>query len=84
MVIEMRRQKYHEAEPNPIPHEQSYVLDLVLRTLLEKEITLRSVAESTNLPRSEVVGLMQGLAKVAISGHNLATPSEMRAALRVV
>ncbi|MBW3244531.1 XRE family transcriptional regulator [Epibacterium sp. DP7N7-1] len=84
MVIEMRRRKYHEAEPEPMAHEQSYVLDLVLRTLLQRNISLRAVAEETRLPHNEVVGLMQGLATFAISEHDVATPSERRAALRVV
>jgi Zn-dependent peptidase ImmA (M78 family)/DNA-binding XRE family transcriptional regulator len=84
MVIEMRRRKYHEVEPSPIPHEQSYVLDVVLKTLLSKGISLKSVAQETHLPHAEVVGLMQGLAPVAISGHDIATPDERRANLKVV
>ncbi len=84
IVIEMRRRKYHEVEPSPIPHEQSYVLDIVLRTLLEKGISLKLVASETHLPHSEVIGLMQGLAPVAIVDHDIATPSERRATLHVV
>lgn len=84
MVIEMRRRKYHESEPEPMAHEQSYVLDLVLRTLLQRGISLRVVAGETRLPHSEVVGLMQGLATLAISEHDIASPTERRAALRLV
>lgn len=84
MVIEMRRRKYHEVEPSPIPHEQSYVLDIVLKTLLNKGISLRLVAEETHIPHAEVVGLMHGLATVAISSHDIASPNERRATLRVV
>ncbi len=84
MIIEMRRRKYHEVEPEPIPHEQSYVLDVVLRTLVSRDISLRSIADDTNLPLSEIVGLMQGLATLAISEHDMATPTERRAELRLV
>jgi len=84
MIIEMRRRKYHEVEPEPVAHEQSYVLDVVLKTLLSKGISLRSVSEETGLPFSEVVGLMQGLATIAISNHDIASPSERRAALKIV
>lgn len=84
MIIEMRRRKYHEVEPEPVAHEQSYVLDVVLKTLLSKGISLRAVSEETGLPFSEVVGLMQGLATIAISNHDIASPSERRAALKIV
>lgn len=84
IVIEMRRRDFHVREPNAIPCEQSYVLDLVLKALRERGITLRHVASEIHLPMSEVVGLLQGLAVVEISKHEIATPAERRASLRVV
>lgn len=84
IVIEMRRRRYHEAEPNPVPLEGSYVHDVSLRVLRDKGISLRQIAVETGLPHSEIVGLLQGLAPVAISDHDILSPSERRASLRVV
>ena len=84
IVIEMRRRKYHELEPNPVPREVSYVHDLSLRALREKGISLRKIEADTRLPHAEIVGLLQGLAPVAISELDALSPSERRASLRVV
>jgi Zn-dependent peptidase ImmA (M78 family)/DNA-binding XRE family transcriptional regulator len=84
LVIEMRRRGYHETEPNPLPHEVSYVLDFALRALREKGISLRQIEADTYLPHSEIVGLLQGLAPLAISEHEILSPSERRASLRIV
>lgn len=84
LVIEMRRRGYHEVEPNPVPLESSYVHDLSLRALREKGISLRQIAAETKLPHAEIVGLLQGLAPVAISDHDIQSPTERRASLRVV
>ena len=84
IVIEMRRRKYHELEPNPVPREVSYVHDLSLRALREKGISLRKIEADTRLPHAEIVGLLQGLAHVAISELDSLSPSERRASLRVV
>lgn len=84
MVIEMRRRGYHEKEPDPVPRETSYVHDLALRALREKGISLRQISDQTRLPMPEIVGMLQGLAPVAISEHDIQTPTERRASLRVV
>lgn len=84
IVIEMRRRNYHLNEPNPMPLEQSFVLDAILKALLVKGISLRRVAAETRLPHEEVVGLMQGLASVAMSDHDIASPAERRANFKVV
>ena len=84
IVIEMRRRDYHVTEPNPMPHEQSLVLDFTLWALLAAGISLRRVADETNLPHEEVVGLMQGLAMIAMADHDVASPTEKRAAFKVV
>lgn len=84
IVIEMRRRNYHDEEPEPIAHEQSYVLGIVLQALRDKGISLRQVANETHLPHSEVVGLVKGLATIAISDQDAATPNDRRAAFKVV
>lgn len=84
IIIEMRRRDYHLNEPNPMPHERSHVLDVILRALLAAKISMRRVAEETGLPLEEVIGLMQGLAPVAMADHDVSSPADKRAAFRVV
>ena len=61
LMIEAGRQGYRESEPASLPKETSKVLEYILETFKEKNISLTYVANEISIPESELKSLFNGL-----------------------
>jgi Zn-dependent peptidase ImmA (M78 family)/DNA-binding XRE family transcriptional regulator len=66
--IEIAKRGYNTKEPRPLERERSWVWDKVLKTLWAERTTQRDIADSLDLPVSEVEGLLFGVLNVPGSG----------------
>lgn len=84
--IEMGRRKYRATEPHPSPMETSYVFEVVLKRLREKQMPLSFVANQLSVPVGEIREMMTGIAKIAFDGNAEHSSTDQRSTkhLRVI
>lgn len=66
--IEMGRRGYRTTEPESSLRETSHVLELVLKRLRDLGIGTTFIANQLGMPTEEIEQMLNGLAKVALSG----------------
>ncbi len=75
--IEINRLGFRTAEPDPMPHESSFVWQTVFRELWKERITKNDIAEALHIPSEELESLVFGLTSPAFD-PNASLPSGQR------